>query len=370
MVDAGPEAHMGPGPLALEVDLVGTFEHALVAVGRGIADIDQRPLRDGDAVHFHLLAGEAHQALHRRFQPHHFLDEGFHIFVGIAFQLFPDILVLDQQADARGQGVGGGLAAADERVRHHLGMQFIVVERPAPFLDHPVDQLAEQAVVGILAQPLENRVEIMLPLDFAVDHFQLGFLVQHHRYPLEKGIGPALDLPHVRARRAHLLANDIERQRHGKLADPVALAIVDKAVDQFIGQGLDQRVHGLDPARLERLVEHRPHLLVIGIIAARQGRFGKPALLLEPLLHELLAFGAAGLVERGELFGTAGKGFGIKEDTADILVAGDDIDIGARLLVDRCLVAQRPVGIIGALLRFHVQQIDIQIGLGCHVVSP
>ena len=86
-------ACLGP----LQIDLLRAFELALIAVRCGIAHIDDGACWNGDASHFLLFMSEAHQRLHRAFQPHHFLNKGLHIFVRIAFELLPHILVFNQQ---------------------------------------------------------------------------------------------------------------------------------------------------------------------------------------------------------------------------------------------------------------------------------
>ena len=105
-----------------------------------------------------------------------------------------------------------------------------------------VDHVGQQGVVGLAAEPLEDRLEVVLGLDLHLgrpDRFLVGL---HHPEPLDPGVGPRLDLPDVLLRCAHLLADDDQRQRDGELADPVAAPLVDEVVDQSVGQVLDEGV--------------------------------------------------------------------------------------------------------------------------------
>ena len=47
--------------------------------------------------------------------------------------------MFDEQFDARGDGIGGGLGATDKSVSHHFGMQLVVVHGAPPFLDDRID---------------------------------------------------------------------------------------------------------------------------------------------------------------------------------------------------------------------------------------
>ena len=173
--------------------------------------------------------------MHRRFQPNHLFHEGLQIAIRVGAQLVPDILVFDQQLHACRQRIGRRLAAAHEGVRHHFCVQLIVVQRPPPAFYHGVDQHADQRPIRMLAKPLEDGLEIMLRFNLPIDHRHFLVFGQHHRNPLEKGIRPALDLPHILALCAHLLADDEQRQRHAELPHPFAAPIGHETIDQLIG---------------------------------------------------------------------------------------------------------------------------------------
>ena len=170
--------------------------------------------------------GRAEQPLHRALQAQHLLGQQRHVAIRIGRHLGPRLGVGGEQPGALGQRVGRRLGPADERVRHHLGVQLVVVQRPAPLRDLGVDEVRQQRVVGLTAQPLEDRLEVVLGLDLLLrrpDHLLLGL---HHPEALHPGVGPRLDLPDVLLPRAHLLADHDQRQRHGELADPLADAPV------------------------------------------------------------------------------------------------------------------------------------------------
>ena len=361
---AGAEGDVAARLAAVQVDLLRAFELPLVAVAGGVADVQHGAGGNGDAVQLDVLGGGAEQALHRPLQAQHLLDEGAQVLVRVRLQRSPDLRVLDQQLDAEADGVGGGLGAADEGVRHHLRVQLVVVQGPTPFGNHPVDQLGEQGVVRRLAQPFEDGLEVVLRLDL---HLHRPFLLRfglHHAEALHPGVGPGLDLPDVLLRHAHLLADDDQRQGHGELLHPVAAAVRDEGVQQLVGGGFHEGVHLLDLLRAEGLVEHGPHLLVVGVVPPGQGGGRQPALVLVELLHSLgpLRVDAPAPTALAVAHAVA-VGFGVQQDAAQVLEAGDHIEAGDRVLPHRRFVAQLFVGVVGAVLQIRVQQVDVLQGL-------
>ena len=134
------------------------------------------------------------------------------------------------------EGVRGGLRTADEGVGHHLGVQFFVGEGAPPLGDLRIDEVGEQGVVGLLPQPLEDRLEVVLRLDLHLDGPSALLAGLHEAQLLDPGVGPGLDSPAVIRVGAHLDPDHDERQRHGELAHPVARPAVDEVVDQLVGQ--------------------------------------------------------------------------------------------------------------------------------------
>ena len=134
------------------------------------------------------------------------------------------------------EGVRGGLRTADEGVGHHLGVQFFVGEGAPPLGDLRVDEVGEQGVVGLVAQPLEDRLEVVLRLDLHLDGPPVLFAGLHEAQLLDPGVGPGLDPPDVIWVGAHLDPDHDEGERHGELAHPVATSVVDEVVDQLVRQ--------------------------------------------------------------------------------------------------------------------------------------
>ena len=246
-------------------------------------------------------------------------------------------------------------------------MQLIVIERAAPFLDHGIDQHADEAVIGIVAQLFENRLEIMLGLDFAVDHFHMLVFWQHHRNAVEESVRPSLDLPHILAPSAHLFADDEERQGHAKLLDPIAMAILKKTINQLIGQSLDLRINLLDFARFKRLIEHGANVLVIGIIARAQGRGGNPSIGCKTVMDHLAPFHICGRIAHVLVQRSAAKTHRVHQHFAHIGIASDDIHRRARHVVNWRFVAQCLVCVIRASLCLDIEQIDLGLfSIRCH----
>jgi len=111
----------------------------------------------------------------------------------------------------------------------------VIRERPAPLGNDPIHQFGEQGVVGLPAQPLEDRLEVMLGLDLHLDRPALLRLGLHHAEALHPRIGPGLALPDVGFRNAHLPAEADEWERDRHLLHPFAMTVVDEGVDQLVG---------------------------------------------------------------------------------------------------------------------------------------
>ena len=87
-----------------------------------------------------------------------------------------------------------------------------------------------------------------------------------------------------------LLAYDDERQWYGHLPDPIASAIINKSIDKLIGSVPDEWVETIDFLRIEGLIEHRAHLLVIWIITSSKRRSRNPAFFLVKSEHTQRSF--------------------------------------------------------------------------------
>ena len=198
----------------------------------------------------------AKEPLHRAFDPQDLLAEGGEVRLGVGGELLPDLGVLDQQDHAGRERVGGRLRAADEQVGHHLRVQLVVVQRAAPLRDLAVHERAQQRVVRLAAQLLEQRLEVMLRLDLR-EHRLLGLLVGlDQAHPLDPFVRPPLDLRQVLVGHADLPPDHVERQRHGVLRTHSQRAVAEEALEQLLGELLDVRVDLLDRRRPEGVVEH------------------------------------------------------------------------------------------------------------------
>ena len=70
-----PEGEVRRRLLAVEVDVGGALEAAVVAVGRREADVEDRAGRDRHAVQLDVDGGLAQQPLHRRLEAQHLLEK-------------------------------------------------------------------------------------------------------------------------------------------------------------------------------------------------------------------------------------------------------------------------------------------------------
>ena len=135
------------------------------------------------------------------------------------------------------------------------------------------------------------------------------------------------------------------------------MAIVDKGVDELVGRLLDERVQQLDLAGPEGDVEHRPHLLVVGIVAAGQGRLGDPAL----FLVEIENFQRAAIWQRAAVARAfIAEILGIHQHLAQVLVTADVVETEDRILPDRGLLEQQFIGGIGTFLDLGVEEVDFR----------
>ena len=266
----------------------------------------------------------------------------------VALQARPLLGVLDEEPHATRDGIGGGLRTADEGVGHHLGVELLVGEAPAPLGDGGVHQIGEQAVVGLAAQPLEDRLEVVLRLDLHLgrpDHL-IGCL--HQAESLHPRVGPGLDAPDVVGVGAHLHADHHERERDGELADDVARAVGEEVVDQFVGEVLDGGLELGDLLGAEGVVEQGAHLAVLGVVTAGEGAAGHPTLLLVQGL-DLRAHAAPAAVD---------EPLGVDEHRTDVLVARDHVPLQARVEPHRRVVAQGAVRVVRAVVDRGVEEVD------------
>ena len=273
--------------------------------------------------------------------------------VRIGLDAVPLVGVLDQEADAPRQRVGGRLGAADVGVGHQLGVQLLVREAAAPLRDRGVDEVGQQRVVGLHPEPLEDRLEVVLRLDLHLGRPDPLLRRLHQPEPLHPGVGPRLDPPDVLGVGTHLHADHDEWERHGELPDELALAGVDELVDELVGQVADHRFECGDARRPERVTEQRSHLAVVRVVAAGERGRRHPALLLVER-HHVGRQAATATVRRAVVH----EPFGVLQHGSDVVVAGDDVGLQPVVEPDWRLVAQRAIRAVRAVVDGRIEEVD------------
>ena len=320
-----------------------------------------------------VLDGLAQEPLDGRLEAEHLLAERLQVRDRVGLEPRPDVRVLDQHHDALGERVRRRLGAADEDVGEHLGVQLVVGQRAAPLGHLGVHERAQQRVVGLGAELVEELLEVVLPLDLHLDrpaHLLVGL---HQPHPLDPGVRPDLDLREVLVGHADLAADHVERQRDRELRDPLAPPCADEVVDEPVGDLLDVAVDLADRRRLERRVEELPHLEVVRVVARVEARRRHPALLLVQLLDVRGLARDLGLPLRLlRVVGTdrlarvvravpdpVREPLRVEEDHPDVLVAADHVHPGRVVLPDRRLVAQVRVGVVRAVVHLGVEEVEL-----------
>ena len=85
---------------------------------------------------------------------------------------------------------------------------------------------------------------------------------------MKKRLGPLFYLPDIIRVSAHLFADNQEWQGDRKLLNPLALALINKIIDELIRQIANFILQRLDLFGPKCIVEHRSHRSVVGIITA------------------------------------------------------------------------------------------------------
>ena len=140
---ARAKCHVPAGTRAIQIQRVGVVKAALIPIRRREPDINQAARRNRHAAQLHILCCGTHQALHRRLEPQHLLDQDLQVAVRIRLQLLPNQWVLNQQFHTRGDRIRRSFGAADKGIGHHLGVKFVVIERTPPFLNNGIHQRAQ-----------------------------------------------------------------------------------------------------------------------------------------------------------------------------------------------------------------------------------
>ncbi len=227
--------------------------------------------------------------------------------------------------------------------------------------------------VRLLAQPLENGLEVVLRLDLELGRPHLLLLVEGEPEAADPGIRPLLDLRHVLLGHADLTPDRDQRQRHREGAHELAAPVVDEVVDQARDERLEEGVELLDAVRAEGVVEEAPELHVARLVVGVERRNGDPALLLVELLHALR--GARRLGELAGLLvvlgldgldGVAGgvadavrEAFRVEERHAHVLVAREHVHPGGRVLPDRRVVPQLLVRVVRAVVDGRFEEVHL-----------
>ena len=162
-------------------------------------------------------------------------------------------------------------------------MQLVVRQRPTPFRDLPVDEDVQERVVRLAPQAVEVLLEVLAGLGLDLHRPAHVVLVLHQPHAPDPRVGEVLDPRQLGVSESHLAADHVQREGHGELGDPVAAARLEDVVDQPVRELLHKRIEATDGGRAEREVEQAAERDVVGIVAQRQIRRPRDALLLVQL---------------------------------------------------------------------------------------
>ncbi len=118
---------------ALQVKLAGLIELTLIQVSSAVTHIDHGPCGNSCARKLNFATGLAKQSLNGAFEAQNLFDKGAQVAIWIRLQLLPGQWIINKQLHAIANGIGGGFGATHKGVRHHLGVQFVVVKWAIPF---------------------------------------------------------------------------------------------------------------------------------------------------------------------------------------------------------------------------------------------
>ena len=259
-VDAEAEGQMLAGVRAVDAELVGTLEGALVAVAGEIPHAHLVPLVDGLAAHLDFLHRRAAHVRHRRLPANHF---GGHV-GNQAWVLAKHgelIGVLVQGQHAAGDGIAGCVVAADDE-QQHVAEELVGLHVAGGLAMHEEGNqvVARLAAGGTL---LPHLVEILEALPQFLEAFLHALEIVgvgnalHRVRPVDQEV--AVLLRHVEQGRQHLAG---ELHRHPP--HPVEGLAFGKLVENGAGAGADQVGKLGELSRREHGSDHLALLVVLG----------------------------------------------------------------------------------------------------------
>ena len=247
--------------VARDVETVRILELGRIAVCRREESGEHVAAAELPSLPDHVAGREARLGhLHWRYVAQAFLDAGRHQ-AWIALQPAALILMRQQRKEPAGNQMGGGFLPRAEEQENHRD-QFVLAELlPVSF---GVAQRGDQSVRQRSASRSRNAAKIADNADHAGngadDRADIGSILQ----PAQPILEPIVIL----LRQAEHRADDRKRQVPAEFGHEIGLRPSLKPVEKPIGDFRDHRLHRLDRAALERLIDQAAQSAVLRIVVA------------------------------------------------------------------------------------------------------
>ena len=321
----------GEGPE--EVEGVGFGVDALVAVGRTHQHHDPGVRRNGDAGDGQLGGGLAAQVLRRTVVAQGLLDEVLHQ-RGVGAEVALQGGVLVQHRDAVGEQRGGCVGG---RGQHQVGqpdhlrlLDRALLAGEQDLGDH-VRGVRRSTRGDLLAAPAHDLGDVLLRLAVGAGGVlgdpELAHRARHRAHQVllpERAVG---------GRRTHQPHRHTEHQRQRDVLGEVAAALLAQLGQQLANVPADVGLHGQDLPCRERRAHHVAQHGVVRLVLRHEvaravGGVGSVHVVAQRVDHLLV----------------------VAQARADVLVPGHHPQVPARVVVDRRVVAQLPVHLVGVVV--------------------
>ncbi len=249
-----------------------------IAVGGADADMDEGAARHGDAAEHRVRRRATVAELVRAFHAQELLHRGLDQF-GIGAQIAHGVGIADQEIDAIADEIGRGLVSGvenEDAVVQELELGQVLFRPAARRQVGGGDQLGQDLalVVALLAHaPFDEIVQIALEVVDRRGAARELLGGQHRLERAEDRQRPVAQRPAFVGGHAQHVADELQRDRRGKIRDQVHAALRGGAIEQPVDQRLDARLQRLQRPGCEGRRQELAHPAVVGrIVEDEAGR--------------------------------------------------------------------------------------------------